>query len=718
MHVRVSTTRRGSKVYRSVQLGQTYRNEQGKPVTRVLASLGNLSDLEIANLRQAVSASRTGRAVVMATQSAVPTKVKRSLAFLDVAACYRTWQDWGLTELVDELGATGGHDVSMGEVIAALTIQRCVAPASKLEASRWYPTTALPELQGVNPSQFNNTRLHRALDVLAAIEESLQGQLAKRVEFQQGQFVSLFLDCTDTWFVGRGPTLAANALTKEGFFRRKVGIALMCDQRGLPLRWATVEGNHHETRTMLNMVDATSKLAWAQNLPVVVDRAMGRGVTIEGLLERDVRFVTAVPAPEIGNYSTRIPLGGFDEVTVTENVERDDEQVVAHLRQVATTLGFVEEGKRLVLDLGVIAKGDGGKEVAASHLTPSRAVASLMAAKTIRLELDAGRSRTTLSERYDCSERTLQRWLEVLLLEEPIQQRIHEGDADRLAPDELHRIAQLSPSKQFKAFDAACAAAKDRPLLRATRQLACCLGIPSVNVRTIVLFHPARFIEQRQAALKVLTRIEALVNTVNEQLRSSRNRVTSNKARGRIEQALRNESMTDVFDLSVVEREHEGRLVPQLRATRNESVWNRRRQTDGFTLIVTHPEVLGSAAELVELYFAKDKVEKDFQTIKSVLALRPVNHQTDQKVRAHVTLCMLALLLQRTIEQRLHRARLPLTGRTALALLETARLNLFAGQASLYGVTEPDAEQRRILAALKLNELADDERLNALLRPR
>src|SRR5512147_1301077 len=45
------------------------------------------------------------------------------------------------------------------EVICALTIQRCVAPGSKLYAQRWFPRTALPELLGVAPAQFHNTRI-------------------------------------------------------------------------------------------------------------------------------------------------------------------------------------------------------------------------------------------------------------------------------------------------------------------------------------------------------------------------------------------------------------------------------------------------------------------------------------------------------------------------------------------------------------------------------
>ncbi|MFH1464996.1 MAG: hypothetical protein ABIO70_11485 [Pseudomonadota bacterium] len=54
--------------------------------------------------------------------------------------------------MLDELLA-GGEKVNPSLVIEALTLHRCVAPGSKLAASSWYPTTALPELLGVKAGQ-------------------------------------------------------------------------------------------------------------------------------------------------------------------------------------------------------------------------------------------------------------------------------------------------------------------------------------------------------------------------------------------------------------------------------------------------------------------------------------------------------------------------------------------------------------------------------------
>lgn len=134
-------------------------------------------------------------------------------------------------------------------------------------------------------------------------------------------------------------------------------------------------------------------------------------------------------------------------------------------------------------------------------------------------------------------------------------------------------------------------------------------------------------------------------------------------------------------------------------------------------MLVAHPELQQSAVDLCRLYRAKDAVEKDFQVIKSVVELRPVWHRTDAKVRAHVTLCMLALLLERTLQQRLKGQR---SAKAALELLASCHLNMYGGHANppAYALTHADPDQKSILRALRLQHLTDDQELADRLTPR
>jgi hypothetical protein len=158
----------------------------------------------------------------------------------------------------------------------------------------------------------------------------------------------------------------------------------------------------------------------------------------------------------------------------------------------------------------------------------------------------------------------------------------------------------------------------------------------------------------------------------------------------------------------------------ELVLTRNDEEWKRRRRLDGFAVLVAHPGLRQSAEELVQLYFSKDIVEKDFQLIKSELDLRPVRHRTDPKVRAHVSLCMLALLLQRSLEHDLTEGGLPVTAVAATQMLSTCHLNRVHpdGAQPYYTVTATTPEQRELIVALGLEHLVDDDAVEAILRPR
>jgi transposase len=213
--------------------------------------------------------------------------------------------------------------------------------------------------------------------------------------------------------------------------------------------------------------------------------------------------------------------------------------------------------------------------------------------------------------------------------------------------------------------------------------------------------------------------VEAFVADLNGRLRASGTRRAEHTVQGDGDRELRRRGLLSVFKLHVEPTTTAETLHWRVRLTRDDDEWNRRRRTNGLNVLVAHPDLPQAAADIVALYFAKDAVEKDFQTIKSELDLRPVHHRTDDKVRAHVTLCILALLLERTLELQLAQVDLRMTAPRCLEILETCKLNLYAGQRGpVYSVTELTTDQTAILDALNMRPLADDAILAETIAPR
>jgi Transposase len=79
---------------------------------------------------------------------------------------------------------------------------------------------------------------------------------------------------------------------------------------------------------------------------------------------------------------------------------------------------------------------------------------------------------------------------------------------------------------------------------------------------------------------------------------------------------------------------------------------------DGKLLLVTNVTDL-APTEIVSRYKALADIERGFRVMKSEIEIAPVFHRLPQRIRAHASLCFLALLLHRVMRQRLKLAGSP-----------------------------------------------------------
>jgi hypothetical protein len=86
------------------------------------------------------------------------------------------------------------------------------------------------------------------------------------------------------------------------------------------------------------------------------------------------------------------------------------------------------------------------------------------------------------------------------------------------------------------------------------------------------------------------------------------------------------------------------------------------------------------------------EVERGWRDMKQIMDLRPVYHRREERIRAHVVLCWLALLLARIVETRTET-----TWTTARAELQRLHVGTFTGPAGTFRqTTTPSPEARRL----------------------
>ncbi|MFN9451842.1 MAG: IS1634 family transposase [Rubrivivax sp.] len=141
----------------------------------------------------------------------------------------------------------------------------------------------------------------------------------------------------------------------------------------------------------------------------------------------------------------------------------------------------------------------------------------------------------------------------------------------------------------------------------------------------------------------------------------------------------------------------------------------RAQMMDGKLLLVTNVQDL-KPAEIVDRYKSLADIERGFKVLKSEIEIAPVFHRLPERIRAHASICFLALIIYRVMRQRLKAAGHSASPETALAQLRRIqRQSVSINQgAPITGVSTINRDQADLLAAMKLRKPAPDAQLSLL----
>ena len=148
-----------------------------------------------------------------------------------------------------------------------------------------------------------------------------------------------------------------------------------------------------------------------------------------------------------------------------------------------------------------------------------------------------------------------------------------------------------------------------------------------------------------------------------------------------------------------------GRYGPYLRLTKtgqpriDRTAIRQREHLDGKFVVHSNDDTL-STEDMALGYKQLQRVEEAWRTLKSGLRVRPVYHWTPHRICAHVSLSVLALLLERVAEQACED-----TWRNIRDDLKQIKLaQLLSPNGTVWQVTEPSPEAVNRLKSLKINK--------------
>ena len=147
----------------------------------------------------------------------------------------------------------------------------------------------------------------------------------------------------------------------------------------------------------------------------------------------------------------------------------------------------------------------------------------------------------------------------------------------------------------------------------------------------------------------------------------------------------------------------------------DEAALARAQLMDGKLMLVTNVQDM-KAADVVRRYKSLADIERGFKVLKSEIEIAPVFHRLPERIKAHASICFIALILYRVMRQRLKRAGTDLSPESALADLRHIQRHTVSidNGAPIQGVSTIHPRQADVLAALSIKKPTYDAQITLL----
>src|SRR6202140_4632725 len=245
-------------------------------------------------------------------------------------ACYmglELWKRLQLDRFFEEAVDTHDADLPWSRVAAVLAINRLCAPGSELAIEeRWYPSTALDDLLGLEEGKINDTRLYRCLDRILPQKTKLEQHLKQRYgELLGAEFDVLLYDLTSTYVDGAAEK---NPMLRRGYSRdhrpdcEQMVIALIVNSEGFPFSYETFDGNRADVSTMETILRMVERKYGKARRIWVFDRGIVSEENLAAIRKRGGQYLVGMPRSQMKQFEADLATGDWTQVRPEVEVKK------------------------------------------------------------------------------------------------------------------------------------------------------------------------------------------------------------------------------------------------------------------------------------------------------------------------------------------------------------------------------------------------------------
>jgi transposase len=377
-----------------VQLVQSYRNAEGQPRQRVVASLGDaqlpkdqerqiaqaverrlqghpdwfegeLSEDAVAWVARVVRLAGRSKGACVAVESArVDGVVLDGIETDNVVqlgpelVALQAWEELGFTPMLEALGL----NASMIATAQLMVANRLIEPLSEWALIDWSHRTALPELLGMRITKTTKDRLYRTSDQLLEHRKPIEKQLRDREAdlFSLGRSVILY-DVTNTHFEGicqHNPKARHGKNKQKRNDCRQVAVGMAFDEHGLPLAHEVFEGNVADTKTLEALLDRLS-LDDNDSKPVVIlDAGFASKENIAMLKERGYSYLINITRGSRTKYAEFFKQESFEQLPGRKPERKVEVKKISDPEDAESQLVLCRSAQRRLKEEAMISKAE------------------------------------------------------------------------------------------------------------------------------------------------------------------------------------------------------------------------------------------------------------------------------------------------------------------------------------------------------------------------
>jgi len=601
MFPRIAKSKKKNKTYQYLVLSESIW-ENGKSTTRNIANLGNIerfSGQDIENLIDGLIKIFSLDTYVLRDD----VEILESLEHGSIIFWRKLWKELGLSKILRHQLKKHKPQVqiAMHKYVQMMVINRCIRPFSKLRTASWAQTTSYKVMQGYSQLDRDVNYFYRSMDYLIEMKDAVEFAIFERLRNLFSVNVKLtFYDITSTFFYSENC-----ALGERGYSRdhrgdcEQIVIGVVTSYEGYPLKHYVFKGDTTDVTTVKQVLTDLKQSYHIEETVFVGDRGMISKLNVEELEQHGFDCIMGVKMRQNELYQSLLLREDVEDVDWQQAADHRGLKVLE--RRVVVKEFLCWKAKCILMDRQIEVSDEAFRvfveqiEALTNETDPDfRMFRKFLRELSSRVDSKLCQKIIAVLKRYERHYEDEARFIICLNLDRQQADRQKRETAIETYKTELEQIFG-DPDKKGQAKKQK--QKQKQKQKRKSKKKKSASGLPGDRERGIT-----KLFEGYKAKYRKFFQIE-------------RDEKTHHATGYRLNQA-------------VIDFEY---------------------KFDGvFALLTTRHDL--EAGKVIDSYKNLQEVETLFDDLKHFVDIHPIRHRLEERVRAHVFLCILALLLKRLFE--------------------------------------------------------------------